>query len=261
MTKENKGMSVFDFVHSRKYYGLSVPTNVIMESIKTWWSFQKFSIDLCKHDPISGRIFGEKSGLHINFVPKFKLDVKKDPVDGAVVLHLSYYARIKKTGIAAAFLTSGLSVAIGAGTMTVHIAEAKDFLQTFWKWFEGNYQLVNIVVLLCEDRNHPTPAQPIAVAPVVIATPTPTPAPVVAQPPALAPYGGYNPMTVSPLQQQSNHGYPMHPYQQPAATAVPSPIHSHYQPPPPHAAMQPHYQPQPSTGQFVSLEKNYPNGY
>ncbi|EFA81093.1 hypothetical protein PPL_05929 [Heterostelium album PN500] len=141
-------LSVFDFVQSRKYYGLQIPIANLMTTINSWWSYQKYQTD--KFDP-KGYMQGRKTGLHLNFIPKYKLQVKRD-TDGGTVIQVDYWARIRKTGIAAAFITYGLTAAVGAGTLSYHCMEAKNFLKAFWEWFDGSYQVVKVEVLMNEEN-------------------------------------------------------------------------------------------------------------
>eukprot|EP01132_Coremiostelium_polycephalum_P002069 gene2069-2555_t len=141
-------LSVFDFVQSRKYYGLQIPIPSLMETLASWWTYQKYQTD--RYDP-NGYLQGRKTGLHLNFIPKYKIQVKRD-IDGGTIIQLDYWARIRKAGIACAFLTYGLTAAIGAGTLSYHILEAKDFLKAFWAWFDGSYQVVKVEVLINEEK-------------------------------------------------------------------------------------------------------------
>ncbi|KAM9964774.1 hypothetical protein ACTFIW_004556 [Dictyostelium discoideum] len=141
-------LSVFDFVQSRKYYGLQIPIPSLIETLASWWTFQRYHTD--RYDP-NGYIQGRKTGLHLNFIPKYKIQVKRD-VDGGTIIQLDYWARIRKTGIVAAFVTYGVTAAVGAGTLSYHVLEAKSFLQAFWQWFDGSYQVVKVEVLLNEER-------------------------------------------------------------------------------------------------------------
>ncbi|EGC34709.1 hypothetical protein DICPUDRAFT_98124 [Dictyostelium purpureum] len=142
-------LSVFDFVQSRKYYGLQIPIPSLIETLASWWTYQKYHTD--RYDP-NGYIQGRKTGLHLNFIPKYKIQVRRD-ADGGTIIQLDYWARIRKTGIVAAFVTYGVTAAIGAGTLSYHVMEAKHFLQAFWEWFDGSYQVVKVEVLVNEERS------------------------------------------------------------------------------------------------------------
>eukprot|EP01133_Synstelium_polycarpum_P006581 gene6581-7638_t len=143
-------LSVFDFVQSRKYYGLQIPINSLMSTLQSWWSYQKFQTD--RYDP-TGFMQGRKTGLHLNFIPKYKLQVKRD-ADGGTIIQIDYWARLRKTGIAAALVTYGLTAAVGVGTLSMHIMEAKDFLKAFWAWLDGSYQVVEVEVLVNEESTY-----------------------------------------------------------------------------------------------------------
>ncbi|EGG22114.1 hypothetical protein DFA_02004 [Cavenderia fasciculata] len=150
MTKDStKGvLSVFDFVQSRKYFGLDIPVSSLTTAIQSWWAYQKYQCD--KYNP-NGFIQGRKSGLRLNFHQKYRIQIKKD-VDGGTILQIDYWARIKKLGIAAAFITYGITAAVGCGTLSYFLIEARKFLRSFWDWFDGTYQVVNVQVLVNEEH-------------------------------------------------------------------------------------------------------------
>ncbi|KAF2073846.1 hypothetical protein CYY_004842 [Polysphondylium violaceum] len=153
MGKQNRDpttgvLSVFDFVQSRKYYGLQIPVATIIETLSTWWTYERYQTD--RYDQ-NGYIQGRKTGLHLNFIPKYKIQVKRD-VDGGTIIQLDYWARIRKTGIVAGILSYGITAAIGVGTISYHVIEAKDFLRSFWEWFDGSFQVVKVEVLIDEEK-------------------------------------------------------------------------------------------------------------
>jgi len=79
------------------------------------------------------RYHAAMEGVHLNHKPEIELIFKEDESKGIWKIKFHHYARVRKLGIAAGVLTNGITVAVGAGTLAVHVASAKKFFHNFWE--------------------------------------------------------------------------------------------------------------------------------
>jgi hypothetical protein len=86
-----------------------------------------------KKSPQGTTIDASKSGVHVNFEPKFTAVIGPVSPGQRTSVSINYYAKIKvASGLVVGILTGGLSVAVGAGTLTAHLADAKSFVDSLW---------------------------------------------------------------------------------------------------------------------------------
>eukprot|EP01027_Heterolobosea_sp_BB2_P007368 GEZU01010967.1.p2 GENE.GEZU01010967.1~~GEZU01010967.1.p2 ORF type:complete len:209 (+),score=60.00 GEZU01010967.1:121-747(+) len=75
-----------------------------------------------------------KKGLNFNFVPRVSIGI--DVVGDYINATLTHWARVRKIGIAGAFITEGITAVIGAGTLAHHRIKAEEFMATLWAYID-----------------------------------------------------------------------------------------------------------------------------
>lgn len=177
---KRKGMTVFKYTQVRKY--AFIPADFLLQ-MKSWFQMEKFKIK--KNHRGHGHLSGRRDGIHINFVPKFLISVKQFADHAEVTF--SYAARIRKIGAATAILTQGLSIVVGAVTLSSHVAQARGFVDTVTdvmdsisgRPFEVVWTEATEVPGAETATTTTTTTRNVAPTPAVVAPTPPTPAPVV----------------------------------------------------------------------------------
>jgi len=126
--KTNKRMSIFRYSQIRSYK--TVPNDFFVE-LKRYFVTQGFKIKRFNYTETSGQMVGRKDGWHLNFVPKFVLDIKQ--VNGVHFITFNYFARVRKIGIATGIATQGITALVGAATITGYLAAARNFVDAVGK--------------------------------------------------------------------------------------------------------------------------------
>lgn len=121
--KTNKRMSIFRYTQVRSYK--TVPNDFFVE-LKRYFVTQGFKIKRFQYTETSGQMVGRKDGWHLNFVPKFVLDIKQ--VHGVHFITFNYFARVRKIGIASGIATQGITALIGAATITGYLVAARNLV-------------------------------------------------------------------------------------------------------------------------------------
>eukprot|EP00026_Physarum_polycephalum_P004806 Phypoly_transcript_04830.p1 GENE.Phypoly_transcript_04830~~Phypoly_transcript_04830.p1 ORF type:complete len:633 (+),score=116.44 Phypoly_transcript_04830:123-2021(+) len=163
------GPRVYHIKHARAYpaFTASDPAKV-MDLATKWLSRHDFRIKR-KNRQYSR---GSKRGIHVNFVPKFKLYIEQG-TNGQYVVRFDYYAKIKiGTAVVVGVLTSGISTVIGVGTLAVTLADADHFVDKFWKHIDslarGNPVILTMERWASDGKGNfvqqPVPGGPVAVA-------------------------------------------------------------------------------------------------
>lgn len=124
------GPRIFHVHETRNYANFNDPSSVL-ESMNRWLESSDFKVRR-KSNTFSR---GSKHGIHVNFVPKFRLFVERTG-DGYYV-KFDYYAKMKIGTLAVVgVLTLGVSTVVGVGTYTIRLLEADDFVRKFWAFVE-----------------------------------------------------------------------------------------------------------------------------
>eukprot|EP01111_Echinosteliopsis_oligospora_P009795 TRINITY_DN293_c0_g1_i1.p1 TRINITY_DN293_c0_g1~~TRINITY_DN293_c0_g1_i1.p1 ORF type:complete len:446 (+),score=108.35 TRINITY_DN293_c0_g1_i1:200-1537(+) len=126
--KTNKRMSIFRYSQIRSYK--TVPNDFFVE-LKRYFVTQGFKIKRFSYTETSGQMVGRKDGWHLNFVPKFILDIKQ--VNGVHFITFNYFARVRKIGIATGIATQGITAIVGAATITGYLAAARNLVDAVGK--------------------------------------------------------------------------------------------------------------------------------
>eukprot|EP01111_Echinosteliopsis_oligospora_P003771 TRINITY_DN1592_c0_g1_i2.p1 TRINITY_DN1592_c0_g1~~TRINITY_DN1592_c0_g1_i2.p1 ORF type:complete len:350 (-),score=111.04 TRINITY_DN1592_c0_g1_i2:153-1202(-) len=230
------GPKVYHIKNTRNYTGCSDPQIKLFHQLNDWFGHNDFNVKK-KTEQFSR---GSKKGIHVNFVPKFKLHVYNG-ANGSINVALEYYAKIKiGTAVIVGVLTSGISTVVGVGTLAYTLSEADDFVEGFWRYVDSIFHSSYSIVGLERWKSDGKGGMVLAADPVKYAPPTynQPPPPVYAQPP------------------------PQH-YQQQHYAGAPSPYPpaQHYQPHP--QPQQPYYAPQQYSpaypaGQQYAAPQQYP---
>jgi len=160
--------------------------------MNNWLQSSDFKVRVRKANTFSR---GSKRGVHVNFVPKFKLLVEPCS-DGGFLVKFDYYGKMKVgTLVVVGLLTSGISTAVGVATYAMRLLEADDFAASFWAYVDslarGAVTIVRTERWGHDSHGHyvqqPIPA-PVPV-PVVVQQPVVMQQPYAVQQPYGQPYG------------------------------------------------------------------------
>jgi len=128
------GPRVYHIKHARSYAAFNAnDPEKVMDLASHWLKRQSFKTK--KKNKQYTR--GNKKGIHVNFVPKFKLVIERGP-NGNYIVRFDYYAKIKLgTAVVVGVLTSGISTVVGVGTLAVALSDADNFVDKFWKYIDS----------------------------------------------------------------------------------------------------------------------------
>jgi len=208
-------------VHQTRHYTSFANSNTAFEAMNSWLRSSDFNVR--RKSPTFSK--GSKRGVHVNFVPKFKLLVEPCK-DGSYLVKFDYYGKMKiGTLVVVGILTSGISTAVGVATYAMRLLEADEFAGSFWAYVDSLAR-GSMTVVKVERWGHDGRGNYVQQPAAVQAPPVSVQQPVVLQQPyAAQPYGiQQQPYGV----QQQSYGYAPQPYaqQQYAQTAPPALVKS-----------------------------------
>jgi len=229
----------------------------IMSAMNSW--LHKSGFHVRSKGPYFAR--GRKHGVHVNFIPKFKLAIQV--INGHYHVMFDYFAKAKLgTAVVLGVLTSGLSTVVGLGTFAARLAEADDLVHHFWKHAESLALGPPVVVKMerwVTDSNGNYVHQPVTGTVAVAAVPVAVAAVPVGYPPAHAPAPSGKGSSSSAYPGNAA-GYPGAPQQSPYAQGGYQPAPYGQPSYPPQGYAQP-YQPQgypPQQGGYPPQQGGYP---
>lgn len=191
-------------VHQTRRYASFANSATAFQAMNSWLQSSDFKVR-CKTKNFSR---GSKRGVHVNFIPKFKLLVEPCS-DGSFLVKFDYYGKMKiGTLVVVGILTSGISTAVGVATYAMRLLEADEFAASFWAYVDSLAR-GGVTVVKAERWGHDSRGNYVL-----------QPAPVVVQQPAVVvqqPYAVPQPYMVP---QPYGVPYPQQAYAQPQPAAV-----------------------------------------
>lgn len=120
-------------VHQTRRYASFANSATAFQAMNSWLQSSDFKVRR-KSNTFSR---GHKRGVHVNFIPKFKLLVEPCN-DGSFLVKFDYYGKMKVgTLVVVGILTSGISTAVGVATYAMRLLEADDFAASFWAYVDS----------------------------------------------------------------------------------------------------------------------------
>eukprot|EP00179_Madagascaria_erythrocladioides_P025349 CAMPEP_0198341196 /NCGR_PEP_ID=MMETSP1450-20131203/46830_1 /TAXON_ID=753684 ORGANISM="Madagascaria erythrocladiodes, Strain CCMP3234" /NCGR_SAMPLE_ID=MMETSP1450 /ASSEMBLY_ACC=CAM_ASM_001115 /LENGTH=128 /DNA_ID=CAMNT_0044046207 /DNA_START=37 /DNA_END=420 /DNA_ORIENTATION=+ len=121
--------SPFD-IHQYRQYATFNDANY-GATFATWLSTQNFNVVSHTVTGMTRQMVAHGKGIHVNHMPVLKLDFAHQPT--GISVHCHYTCELKvATAAVAGFFTSGVSLAVGAGTGAKHALEAEEFVRSIW---------------------------------------------------------------------------------------------------------------------------------
>lgn len=186
-------------VHQTRRYGAFANPTTAFHAMNSWLQSSDFKVRVRKANTFSR---GSKRGVHVNFIPKFKLLVEPCS-DGGFLVKFDYYGKMKVgTLVVVGLLTSGISTAVGVATYAMRLMEADDFAASFWAYVDSLAR-GTIAVVRTERWGHDSHGHYVQ---------QPLPVPVVVQQPVVV----QHPYVIQqqPYGQQQQQPYGQQPYGQ-----------------------------------------------
>lgn len=170
------GPRVYHIKHARSYPAFTAQDPAKVMDLATHW-LKGHDFKVKRKNRQYSR--GSRRGIHVNFVPKYKLYIEQGP-NGQYVVRFDYYAKIKLgTAVVVGVLTSGISTVVGVGTLAVALSDADNFVAKFWKYIDslsrGNPVILTVERWASDGKGNfvqqPQPGVVVPVVPVAPAVP------------------------------------------------------------------------------------------